>query len=78
MSIMSFDLRFMEYLQMTLFPIIGDPEKSFHLPECQCPDCEEWRDRNYPIMYQSENKNIHRNPQVENLLMDRIRQHGCG
>lgn len=23
--------------------IIGDIDKPFHLPECECPACEQWR-----------------------------------
>lgn len=32
-----------------------DPEKPFHLPECECDDCESWRDRNYPRLHGVEN-----------------------
>ena len=27
----------------TLYMIIGDVDKSFHLPECACTECERWR-----------------------------------
>jgi len=26
--------------------IIGDLEKPFHLPECECDECEQWRTDN--------------------------------
>ena len=32
----------------TRYPIIGDLHKPFHLPECECDTCEQWRADNYP------------------------------
>lgn len=26
--------------------MMGDLDKPFHLPECECPDCERWRTNN--------------------------------
>lgn len=31
----------------TRYPIIGDLDKPFHLPECECLYCEAWREAAY-------------------------------
>lgn len=31
----------------TRYPIWGDLDKPFHKPECECGDCERWREVEY-------------------------------
>lgn len=44
----------------TAYPIIGDVNKPFHLPECECEQCETWRIATYDQQEKDRGLPVHR------------------